>query len=375
MPEKIPPKNALKNIIEPIQRYFAIGFNKDRDYFVENLSMLISSGMPIVDTLDSIAFELRSRRMKDVIAIIKEEIESGSPLWRALTKTDLFPEHAVSLIRLGEESGKLTENLKVVAVEQEKERTFRSKLKSAVMYPVFVLSLTVIVGVGIAWFILPKLALVFSQLRMDLPFITKLLIGFGLFLQQYGQYVIPAMIMFMGGVFFFIFSYSKTKFIGQTILFATPGIKGFIKEVETARLGYLLGTLLNAGLPITHALGSLATATEIPQYKKLYLHLRDSIEDGNSFQKSFNSFADSSNLVPTPIQHLIVAGEQSGALADTLLKVGLVFEVKSDTTTKNLTVILEPILLVIVWLGVVTVALAVILPIYSLIGGFNAEGK
>jgi type II secretory pathway component PulF len=184
-------------------------------------------------------------------------------------------------------------------------------------------------------------------------------------------------------LFFFIFSFSKTKFIGQFILFSTPGIKGLIKEVEVARFGYLLGTLLGAGLPITHALDSLASATEISRYKKFYLYLHDSVGDGNSIQKSFVSFSTRggstfggkhvNRLIPAPIQQLIVAGEQSGTLPESLLKIGQTFETKADTTTKNLTIILEPILLVIVWLGVVTVALAVILPIYSLIGGFKTQ--
>lgn len=346
---------------------------KERDYFVENLSMLVAAGMPILSVLDAIAKELRSRRMKKVLTLVREDIESGSPIWKALQKTNLFADHTTSLIRLGEESGKLTENLKVVAIEQEKDRVFRSKLRSAMMYPVFVLLLTVIIGVGIAWFILPKLALVFAQLRITLPLITRVLVSVGIFLGKYGQYVVPTAIAIIAVLFYFIFSFTKTKAIGQFILFSLPGIKQLIKEVELARLGYLLGTLLDAGLPITQALNSLASATEISPYRKLYEHLRYSVEDGNSFQKSFGSFRRADHLIPVPIQQLIVAGEQSGTLSGTLLKIGQTYETKSDTTTKNLAVILEPILLVIVWLGVVAVALAVILPIYSLIGGFKTS--
>lgn len=366
-------QNKTSNITHLSRFFFTIGLGKERDYFVENLSMLVSSGMSLISALDTIAQELRSLRMKKVIAGIKLDIEDGSPLWRTLANSDLFPEHAISLIRLGEESGKLTENLKVIAIEQEKNRMFKSKLRSAMMYPVFVLSLTVIIGIGIAWFILPKLALVFGQLKIKLPLITKILIGAGTFLGNYGGYVVPAAIIVMAVLFFFIFSFSKTKFIGQFILFSSPGIKGLIKEVEIARFGYLLGTLLEAGLPINKALDSLANTTEISRYRKLYAHLRDSVTDGNSIQKSFVTFKHVGCLIPAPIQQLIVAGEQSGALPGSLLKIGQTYETKSDIVTKNLTTILEPILLVIVWLGVVAVALAVILPIYNLIGGFNAN--
>ncbi len=349
------------------------GLGKEQDYFIENLSMLVAAGMPILSALDAIAKELRSRRIKKIIALIREEIESGSPIWKALQKTGLFAGHIISLIRLGEESGSLAENLKLVAIEQEKDRALRSKLRSAMMYPAFVLSLTVIIGAGVAWFILPKLALVFAQLRIDLPLITKILIGAGIFLGKYGEYAVPAAIAVIAVLLYFLFSFSKTKTIGQFILFSLPGVRQLIKEVELARLGYLLGTLLQAGLPITQALNSLASATEISPYRKFYEHLRDSVEDGNSFQKSFISFGRINYLIPVPIQQLIIVSEESGTLAGTLLKIGRIFDAKADTTTKNLAAVLEPILLVIVWLGVVVLALAVILPIYSLIGGFKTQ--
>lgn len=352
---------------------FTFGLNKERDYFVENLSLLTSSGMSIVSALDAIAQESRSRRMKNVLASIREDIESGSPLWKALEKTSLFPEHAISLIRLGEASGNLIQNLKVVVIEEEKDRVFRGKIRSAMMYPVFVFSLTVIIGIGTAWFILPKLATVFAQMRVELPLITRFLIRVGTFFGLYGVYVVPASVLALVVFIYLVFISSKTKFIGQYVMFAFPGINELIKEIELARFGYLLGTLLEAGLPVTHAIGSLATATEFPNYKKLYMHLQSSVEEGNSFQKSFGLFRHAHRLVPMPIQQLIFAGEQSGSLPETLLKIGHTFEAKADLTTKNLTVVMEPILLVIVWVGVVGVALGVILPIYNLIGSFNAN--
>lgn len=370
---KKPSKKRQTKIVNKHRLFFTFGLGKEKDYFFENLSMLISGGMPIMSVLNSIATEMHSRRMKHIIADISTDIESGSPLWRALARSKLFPEHAISLIRLGEQSGKLTENLKVVAIEQKKDRVLKSKLRSAMMYPIFVLSLTVVIGIGIAWLILPKLATVFSHLKIKLPLITKILISIGTFLGEHGQLVVPAIVIGITIIFFFTFSFSKTKFIGQNILFVLPGIKGLIKEVEIARFGYLLGTLLEAGLPITQALDSLANATEVAQYRKLYIHLRHSVTDGNSIQKSFASSKGISRLIPAPIRQLIITGEQSGTLSESLLKIGHIFEAKADATTKNLTIILEPILLVIVWLGVMAVALAVILPIYSLIGGFKTQ--
>ncbi len=351
----------------------SFGVGKERDYFVENLSMLIAGGMTITDAIEAVGMEMRSRTMQKVLTQLKYDIEGGMPLWKALQKSKMFRDHTVSLVRIGEDSGRLAENLKLIAIQEEKDRSFQSKLRSAMMYPVFVLVLTAVIGVAISWFILPRLASVFAQLRIDLPSLTKGLIALGEFLGEYGVIVFPIFFLSLGLIVYFVFYFQKSKFIGQTILFNLPGIKRVLQEVELARFGYLLGTLLQAGLPVTQALESLERATTFPHYRKLCAHLRTSIEEGNSFQKSFVTFKKSSALIPIPVQQLIVAAERSGNLPEVLLKINAMFEARTENTTKNIAVILEPILLVIVWLGVVAVALAVILPIYNLIGGLNSS--
>lgn len=347
------------------------GLTKERDQFIENLSMLVLSGMSIIGAISSIIKQTKSPGMKLILERVLLEIESGSPVWKAFDRTDFFKGYTISLIRLGEESGNFAENLKVVALEEEKDREFKSKVKSALMYPVFVLGLTGIVGIGISWFILPKLAKIFYDLKLALPLITKVLLAFGLFLNKHGLIAVPLGAAVIGIVGYIVFVNKKTKFLGEAVIFSIPGIKSLLMEVEVARFGYLLGTLLEAGLPVTKAIDSLASASEVIRYKKFYLALRESIDMGNSFEKSFAAYKNINALIPPPVQQLIISGEQSGNLNKTLIKVGQVLEAKSDTTTKNLTIIMEPILLVIVWAGVVSVAFAVILPIYSLVGGLN----
>jgi type IV pilus assembly protein PilC len=343
--------------------------SRDRDYFLENVSMLIISGMGVLEAIDAVLVDVKSKKMQRIIIEIREDVAAGSAFWKALAEVQLFPDHVLSLLRIGEESGKLADNLKIISLNQEKERLFRSKIRSAMMYPIFVLSLTLVVGLGIAWFILPRLSLIFSQLDIELPFVTKILIGAGMYLSQYGKIIIPIFLLLFILFIYFVFYFRKTRFIGQWFLFALPGIKSLIQEVEIARFGFLLGTLLEAGLPINQALNSLTAATFFPHYKKFYIYLNLKIEEGYSFKNSFLEYKGLNRLLPTPMQKLIVTGEQSGNLSKTLFKLSEIFEAKTENTTKNLTVILEPILLVIVWLGVVAVALAVVLPIYSLIGG------
>lgn len=349
-----------------------IGLGKERDYFIENLTALLASGMPMIEAILAVKAEVRVKLFQKIIDEIIESIQSGFSLGEALEQTGLFSKHVTTLIKIGEKSGKLVDNLKIITIEQQKERSLKSKIRSATMYPVFVLTLTMIVGIAIAWFILPKLSDVFSQMDIELPALTKFLIETGLFLNAYGIFVIPAFFVLLFLIFYFIFAFRSTKFIGEYVLFFLPGIKKLLKETEIARFGYLLGTLFLAGMPPHQGLASLTEATNYSRYKKFYSFLKENISEGNSFKKSFSAYKKINKLLPPAVQQLIAAGEKSGSLSETLLKIGENYESKTDTTAKNLTVILEPILLVIVWLGVVSVALAVVLPIYSLIGGFNS---
>lgn len=345
---------------------------QDRAALLENLSLLVSSGMGISLSLETLVTDARSRGMQRLLERLREDVESGFPLWQAIDRSKLFNESTVSLMKIGEETGRLSENLRLVNDREEKERMLRSRLRSATLYPAFVFVLTAGIGVGIAWFILPELSRVFSELRIALPLPTKVLIATGGFFEQYGTFAVPTFFVGLVALIYFLFFFRRTRFIGQAILFVFPGTRRLVQEVELGRFGYLLGTLLNAGIPISEALHSLIGTSFFPQYRKAYEHLAKSVRDGYSFEASFASFPKSLQLFPPSVRQLIATGERSGNLSATFLKISETYEAKSEATTKNLTVLLEPVLLVIVWLGVVGVALAVILPIYSLIGQLNA---
>ncbi len=341
------------------------------NYFMEQLSMLVTSGMTVSHALATIQGEMKSQSMRVFVDRLSKDIESGEPLWSALEKTHRFGEHVISLARIGEESGTLANNLRVIALQQEKTRIFRSKIGSALLYPVLVLVLMVVIGVGIAWFILPKLALVFSQLHLDLPLVTKIMIAVGLFLNKHGVIAMPAGILAMLFLFYFLFYFPKTKNIGHAILLLVPGLRDIIIYEEITRFSYMLGTLLTAGMPVVACLKSIEDATVFAPYRRFYAHVKTHVEEGDSFQKSFLREPHLGSLLPFSVQQMIVAGEQSGQLSDVLLRISRYYEEKLDTSTKNLAVILEPILLVCVWFGVMAVAFSVILPIYQLVGQLN----
>ncbi len=144
-----------------------------------------------------------------------------------------------------------------------------------------------------------------------------------------------------------------------------------MQEIELARLGTILGGLLHSGVPILASIESLRSATESRRYQRLYTHLAERIAEGDALPEIFAGYRGINALIPEPVQQILIVGSQSGTLSSVLVKIGSVYEEKSDVSTRNLSVILEPLLLIIVWLAVVAVALGVILPIYSLIGGIH----
>ncbi|HSX07129.1 MAG TPA: type II secretion system F family protein [Candidatus Saccharimonadia bacterium] len=344
---------------------------KEREYFSENLSLLLKSAVPIGEALDTLLLNARSRSFKKALRGMQEDISAGYNLAVSLERSGIVGSQTLALVKLGEASGHLVENLQLAAVQEAKRHTFVTKVRSALIYPTFVISLTIIVGLGVAWFLLPRLAATFAQLRVKLPVISRVLISFGTFLKEHGLVAVPTFIGSCMLISYLLFGAPGTKRVGRTLLFHIPGIGRLIREVEVAQFGYLLGTLVSAGLSITQALTLLKQSSTVPQYQKLYQHLANSIDNGLTFKDSFTKYTHSRKMLPPSVQQMIIAAERSGSLPEVLLTIGKTYEQKSDITTQNLETLIEPVLLVLVAGGVMLVAIAVILPIYSLVGGLN----
>ncbi len=344
---------------------------KEREFFTENLALLLKSAVPVGDALNSLSDSVKNKMMKNSLAAMRADVDAGYSLANALERTGLATGQTLALVRLGEDSGHLVENLELAAQQEAKRHVFKAKVRSALIYPAFVMSLTVIIGLGVAWFLLPRLSNTFSQLQVHLPPVSKVMINGGIFLKAHGIVAVPLFFLGIGIIGYILFAAPKTKHIGNKLLFKVPGVGRLMREVEIAQFGYLLGTLLNAGLPVTQSLKLLQGATSSVQYKAFYAYMADALDQGYSFKDSLRQYKGSQKLLPGAVQQMIIAGERSGSLSEVLITIGKSYEQKSDITTANLEAIIEPIMLVIVWLGVMLVAVAVIMPIYSLVGGLN----
>jgi len=365
----------IEKNIKKIEREGELSFSffalkEDKKYFLENLAMLISASVPINKSFGIIRKGVRSHKMRESIDRMIDCLESGHSLSETIKNSNIFGERVLSLIKVGERTGKLTENLKIIVEQQKKDESFRAKITSAAIYPFIILFVSLLVAGGVSFFLLPKLAKVFTDLHIQLPVLTQVLISFSYFIEDYGLIFIPLLflIFLVGG--FLIFVKKETKFIGQYLAFNLFGTRRVIQENELARFGYNMGILLQSGLSISECFDSLIDSTDFYLYRNFYKGLKVSIEEGKTFSQSFK-MQNTDELVPRPIQQMIIVSENSGNLVATMLNIGQIYQEKIDNTTKDLSVILEPILLIIVWVGILLLSLALLLPIYSLIGNFN----
>ena len=347
-----------------------MGMGKEKSQFIENLAILLNSGLSVIDALKTVTIELKNRAMKKVAQRMIDEVENGVTLWRAMDNQCIFTAYALALVRIGEETGSLSKNMEYLAVQQEKDRSLRSKVKMAMIYPSIVIVLTMIVTLGLAWFVLPQLVGVLVSLNAKLPLPTIIIIWIANFFGAHGAVVVPGIAIGML-VFVLLTKYTALKGPVQQMIFLLPGIGTMARSATIASFGVILGSLLRAGVPIVDAVQSLADVTDTVRYKIFYGRLAQELEVGQSFSGAFKVIHETSSVLPASVQQLLVTGERSGRIADMLLRIADIYEKKAEEAAAKLPVVLEPILLIFIGGLVGTIAFAIIVPIYSVVGNMG----
>ena len=341
-----------------------------REFFTETLSMLLSTGVPVGVSLGIIAKEMPTKKVQQAVTTMRDKVDEGSPLWKAIGESGMLSGSSIALIKAGEESGKLPEDLKVVSDQTHRMNILNAKIRSALIYPTFLIVMLILVGSGISLFLLPRLAEIFNGLDVKLNLLTKIMIGFGLFWSHWGLIItglffVVAIMIALGVVYIRPF-----RTIAESVLYIIPGVKSLIYQSEISRLGFIMGSLLDAGLPIVDVLDSLRDSFATTRYRKIAEVIKANVEEGQSIASTFDKIPDRKAL-PGPIRQLIISSEQSGNLSATLLKISNIYQEKVEISAQNLETIIEPIILIFIAIGVLFVALSVILPIYGLLGGIK----
>ncbi|OGY46100.1 MAG: hypothetical protein A3A24_03720 [Candidatus Buchananbacteria bacterium RIFCSPLOWO2_01_FULL_46_12] len=342
----------------------------DKVLFTKHLSTMLKSGITLNEALAVIADQTTSQKFKKIILNVLESVKTGQNLSRSLEKfPKVFDSLFINIIKVGEESGTLEGNLEYLSHEVSDQLELRRKVKAAAFYPAIVLFATGGLIVVLAYFVLPKITQLFRTLKFDLPLSTKVLLWVSDLMEKHGGVIILSLIIGLVLLRAVLTSKFAQPFWHRLIL-KLPVVGTIVINYNLTLMNRTLGILLKSGLTIDRALAVTTQTLSNLIYQRRLTRVLTQIQKGQRFSDTLAGFRQSRRhpLFPLLVVKMIDVGERSGRLDESFSYLAEFFEKEVDNTTKNLTTILEPLLLVFIGLIVGFVAISVIAPIYQVTG-------
>ncbi len=341
----------------------------DKLLFTKHLTVMLKSGIPLAEAIESIREQSQNLVFRRLLRNIGKDVANGKSLEQSLSvHPEVFDPLYLNLIKIGEQSGTLENNLQYLAEHLKKSYDFRKKVQSALMYPAIVLLSAVGVGGGISFFIMPKLVDLFKSLDVKLPLSTQILLFISTTMRDYGVIIFIALVMLL--IFLRILIDLPSIRPGwHKLLLSLPVLGLFLQNVEVASFSRNLGIMLKSGLPIAAALEAEEKSTVNLVFKNYISHIRKAVSKGDTISQDLSNAHF--RFMPLMVSKMIGVGEKTGKLDETLLYLGDFFEDEVDSYSKDFASILEPIVLLIIGGVVAFVALAIISPIYQVTSGIH----
>lgn len=351
-----------ENLITKIEGLFNKVSYKDLVVFSRQLSTLVAARVPILQSLRILEAQVASQGLVLIVRNLIADIESGQSLSLAMSRhPDVFGNVYISLVRSGEAAGTVSESLSYLADQLEKDYELRSKVKSAMTYPAFVLSALLIVGVLMFKFVLPNLTSVLKEQGGELPLISQWLIAFTDFFEVYWWAVLLVIIGSLVGIRSFIFTKSG-RYFWDKLKIKLPIIGPVLQKVYMARFSRNLATLVSGGIPIIQALKIISEVVNNIVYRDILLITAEQVTNGKAISDTLNKFEE----FPPLVTQMVRVGEQTAELDSIMLKLANFYEKEVDSQISTLSSLLEPIIMVVLGLGVGLLVAGVLLPIYNL---------
>jgi len=331
--------------------------------FTRNLGSMIKAGLSLAKGLNILVKQITNKRFQKVIESLEVEIRKGKPLSQACSVyPDIFPKLFVSMVKAGEESGKLSESLKIIADQMEGSYKLKQKVKGAMIYPAVIISIMIIIGVLMLVYVVPGITATFKDLKIELPLLTRILINSSEFLKN--NIIITLFSTITVFVLFYLSALSKAgkRFLDFVVL-KLPIVGNLVKETNSARITRTISSLLASGVPYAEAVSITRDVIQNGYFKDILTTAISVVEKGGTIS---SVFIENTNLCPIFIGEMMVVGEETGKLPDMLMEVAIFYEESVDQKTKNMATIIEPVLMVVIGVAVGFFALAMIKPIYSL---------
>ncbi len=351
-------------LVKSISKFWEGVSQKEQMVFFRQLATLIEARVPIVSSLDTIGEQSENHYLRLIVKEMSDDIGDGMPFSDALEKhPDVFSPLTINMIRAGEVSGSLQKSITFVADNIEKNYQLTAKIKGALYYPTFVLLVAFIIGFLVVTFILPKITILIKDLNVPVPWYTSVLIATGDFMNAYWWAVL--MMLFAGatGFAYYIRTESGKREFEEVVL-KIPVIGTLAQNVYITRFSENLSALLNGGIPVVRALIIVSEVIGNQVFKRIVLKAAEEVKAGGTMSTVLIRYRE----MPPIVSQMIRIGEETGTLSRVLKSVGVFYNQEVDNMTKNLTALIEPILIVALGIGVGILVVGVLMPIYNIAG-------
>jgi type IV pilus assembly protein PilC len=339
---------------------------KDLVIFSRQFSIMISASVPIVESLKILIDQTNNISLKNMISDIAFEVNGGDFLSDALSKRPkVFSEFFVNIVRSGETSGKLDEVLNYLADETEKSYGMTSKIRGAMIYPAFIIVALLGVGVVLMVYVIPNLTSILTETGATLPLSTRLVIGTSNFLKSYSLLILAFLVGLGIALRFYLKTYAGKRQL-DILKLRLPIFGKLFSYIYLIRFSRSLSTLLKGGVTITRSLEVVADVVGNTIYRELILDTLDSINDGNPLATVF----EASKYIPPMVPQMISIGEKTGRVDSVLDRITSFYDRESTDMLNNLSTLMEPLIMVIMGVGVGVMVAAVLLPMYNLASQF-----
>lgn len=355
-------KEVLKRDIQPIERITL----KDIAIFSRQLSTMVGASMPLMRSLEALAQNTTKVKMRKIIEKLAKDVDGGVRFSIALASyPKVFDDFYVSVIKSGEVSGEMDSSLIYLAEQLEKDYDLLSKLRGAMIYPLFVIGMFLAVGALMVISVIPQLKKVFEGMDQELPAVTQWLLSTSDFLRGY-WWLILVLILF---VFLAYKWYNNTneghKNIDK-IKIKLPIFGKILQKVYAVRFSRSFYTLLVGGISVVEAIKVSGSVVGNVVYKEIAEEAAKRVESGDTVASAFELHSE----IPTMMTQMIRVGEKTGKLSDVLEKVGDFYNREVNNEISNLTVTIEPLIMIILGIGVFILMAAIIIPIYNIANSF-----
>jgi type IV pilus assembly protein PilC len=355
--------NYIQKITDSLQRIPVTA----KIFLLQNLSVMVKAGVSLTDGLTTIEEQTSNPKLKRILKAAATEIKAGKTFAEALTPYhNDFGELFINMIRAGELSGRLEEVLHELYTQTKRDHSLMLKIRNAMTYPVIIVCAMFGIAGFVVVFVLPNITALFSELDVELPLATRVVIGGSNFLQSYGLWVM-AVILPLLLILIKISRTSAGKYALDRLLLKTPVVGSIIKKINIARLTRSLSSLIKTDIPIVDTLSITAHVLSNSVYTRALENAAERIKKG---QKLGVILSENKTLFPPTVIQMISIGEETGALDEILENIATFYEEEVFQTMDSLPTIIEPLLMILIGMGVAGIAIAVLMPMYSLSDSF-----